>query len=190
MILPCRRATHAILVPLLAIVIAGCGGTPASAPASGATASDPSSVAPSLTPRPSTSTDLSAISCGTDDPTDVGVLTGAWLGSEGGMYYIRQIGSCVWWFGTELTDIERGVEGQGGFANVASGRMYGTRLEMQWADIPLGDVMGGGGLILVYDEQHDELAVVQQLGDWVPFGARVFTRFVPEPSTEASPSAS
>ena len=53
-------------------------------------------------------TDLSAIACATDDPTDIGELTGAWQGSEGGVYYIRQVGDCVWWFGTELIDIEPG----------------------------------------------------------------------------------
>ena len=47
-------------------------------------------------------TDLSAIACATDDPADVGELTGAWAGSDGGVYYIRHVGDCVWWFGTEL----------------------------------------------------------------------------------------
>ena len=63
-------------------------------------------------------------------------------GSEGGVYYIRQVGDCLWWFGTELRDIEPGLTGQLGFANVASGRVDGTasrwsgptfRLATSWA---------------------------------------------------------
>ena len=77
----------------------------------------------------STATDLSVIACATDDPEGVGELTGAWRGDEGGVYYIRQVGDCVWWFGTEIDDIEPGVTGQGGFANVASGRMVGSQID-------------------------------------------------------------
>ena len=76
-----------------------------------------------------TRTDLSAIACATDDPDDVGELTGAWAGDDHGVYYIRQVGDCVWWFGTELKDIEPGMIRQPGFANVASGRVNGIEIE-------------------------------------------------------------
>ena len=113
-----------------------------------------------------------------------------WAGSEGGVYYIRQVGDCVWWFGTELKDIEPGQAGQLGFANVATGRVDGTRIEVEWADLPLGNVLGGGGLSLVYDEENDQLSITEQRGDWQPFGASVFTRIEPGASPQASPSAS
>lgn len=141
-----------------------------------------------LTPSPragTTATDLSAIACATDDPTDVGELTGAWAGNDGGVYYIRHVGDCVWWFGTELSQIERGVTEQGGFANVASGRVNGPLIQVEWADIPLGNILGGGGLTLVYDEESDQLWITQQRGEWVPFGATVLTRIDP---SRASPS--
>jgi hypothetical protein len=32
-------------------------------------------------------------------------LTGAWSGDDGGVSYIRQVGECVWWFGTELVTL-------------------------------------------------------------------------------------
>ena len=135
-------------------------------------------------------TDLSAIACATDDPEDVGELTGAWSGNDSGVYYIRQVGDCVWWFGTELEDIERGLTGQPGFANVASGRTVGTRVEVEWADLPMGNILGGGGLTLFYDEASDQLTIIGQRGDWQPFGATIFTRIVASPGAEPSPSPS
>ena len=106
------------------------------------------------------------------------------------MYYIRQVGDCLWWFGTDVDDIEPGQTDQSGFANVASGRVDGDRIEVEWADLPLGDILGGGGLTLVYDAENDQLTVTGQRGDWEPFGASVFTRIEPDASPQASPSAS
>jgi hypothetical protein len=96
----------------------------------------------------------------------------------------------VWWFGTEIDDIKPGVTEQAGFANVASGRIDGDRIEVEFVDVPLGNVMGGGGLSLVYDEANDRLTITEQRGDWMPFGASTFTRIRPQASPEASPSAS
>jgi hypothetical protein len=145
---------------------------------------------PSPSASAGTGPDLSAIACATADPTDVGELTGAWSGNDSGVYYIRQVGDCVWWFGTEIEPIERGVTGQPGFANVASGRFDGGLLELEWADIPLGRVLGGGGLTFVYDAANDRLLLTEQRGDWIPFGGTELTRIEPEASPEASPSAS
>lgn len=167
----------------MALALAGCG---TDAPRPSATG-DLESAAPSpATPASSTATDLSAIACATDDPTDVGVLTGAWLGDEGGVYYIRHVGDCLWWFGTEIRVLEPGRTGHLGFANVASGRIVGTRIDLEWADLPIGDILGGGGLSLVYDEESDELVVTEQRGDWIPFGASTFSRIEPNPSPAAT----
>jgi hypothetical protein len=176
-----------LVVLSVAFALAGCGDAAPSPPAP----SDPASSVPSPSAVASTTaTDLSAIACATADPTDVGPLTGAWEGSEGGVYYIRQVGDCVWWFGTEIDDIKPGVTEQAGFANVASGRIDGDRIEVEFVDVPLGNVMGGGGLSLVYDEANDRLTITEQRGDWMPFGASTFTRIRPQASPEASPSAS
>ena len=134
--------------------------------------------------------DLSAISCATTDPADVGELTGAWAGDDHGIYYIRQVGDCLWWFGTELVDIERGLTGQAGFANVASGRVVGTTIVVEWSDLPLGNVLGGGGLTLVYSVANDQLTIIEQRGDWQPFGATTLTHIDADASPEASPSGS
>jgi hypothetical protein len=174
-----RPTTFVVLVAIL-LTAAGCGSVAASPSA----ADDSVSVAPEL------AADLSAIACATADPQDVGELTGAWLGSEGGVYYIRQVGDCVWWFGTDVKEIKPGLLDQSGFANVASGRVDGDRIEVEWADLPLGDTLGGGGLTLVYDAEKDELTKVEQRGDWQPFGATTFTRIRPDASPEASPGES
>jgi hypothetical protein len=170
-------------MPILALAVVACGD---SAPSPSA-ATDAASSTPSPT---ATAADLSAIACATADPTDVGELTGPWRGSEGGVYYIRQVGDCVWWFGTDINGLEPGLTGQNGFANVASGRVDGTRIDVEWADLPAGDTLGGGGLSLVYDEANDRLTVTEQRGDWIPFGATTFTRIEPPASPEPSPSAS
>jgi hypothetical protein len=165
--------TKGLATTLLVLAVAGCG-----------------EESPSPSAEASTGPDLSAIACATADPTDAGELTGAWLGSEGGIYYIRHVGDCVWWFGTEIEPMERGVTGQPGFANVAVGRLDGGLLAVEWADIPLGNVLGGGGLTFVYDAANDRLLLTEQRGDWVPFGGTELTRIVPDPSPETSPSES
>ena len=169
----------------LTLALVGCADNAASS-----APDDSASVAPAPSATDTTATDLSAIDCATDDPEGLGPLTGAWNGSEGGVYYIRQVGDCVLWFGTELRDIEPGRTGQLGFANVASGRVVGTKIEVEFADLPLGNVLGGGGLTFVYSEANDQLVLIEQRGDWQPFGATVMTRIDAEASPDASPSES
>jgi hypothetical protein len=182
----CRRSAATALVVLLATVaMAGCGGDAAS-PTPGAAARATSS---SGEEGGTAVTDLSAIGCATEDPAGVGELTGTWQGNDSGVYYIRQVGECVWWFGTELVDIEPGATGQPGFANVASGRMVGTQIDLEWADVPLGNILNGGGLTFVFDVAADTLTLTAQRGDGAPFGGTVLTRIQPEASPDASPSA-
>jgi hypothetical protein len=185
-VVPIGRTAAALVVLTMSLALAGCGDNPV-IPSSGddlASAASSPDASAGTTP-----TDLSAIACATEDPADVGDLTGAWSGDEGGVYYIRQVGDCVWWFGTEIDVIEPGLTGQHGFANVASGRVVGNRIDVEWADLPVGDILGGGGLTLVYSAENDELVITEQRGDWVPFGATRFTRIEPNASPGASPSA-
>ena len=179
-----------MVLVVLVLTVAGCGNDAPSPSAAGDAASAAPELAAPESAAPESAADLSAIACATDDPTDVGELSGAWLGSEGGVYYIRQVGDCLWWFGTDVRDIEPGLTDQSGFANVASGRVDGDRIEVEWADLPLGDTLGGGGLTLVYDAEKDQLTKIEQRGDWQPFGARTFTRIEPVTTPAASPSVS
>jgi len=69
------------------------------------------------------------------------VLTGAWKADDGGIYYIRQIGNTVWW---------AGLSGDGGrsFTNVFQGTREGSLIVGNWADVPQGQILGGGSLTL------------------------------------------
>ena len=178
-----QAATAAFFALLLVLVIAGCGST-----------AEQSSVHTSAGSSPTSSggmplTDLSVIGCAADDPADEGELTGAWAGNDSGVYYIRQVGDCVWWFGTEVRDLELGPTDQRGFANVASGRIVGTQVDLEWADVPLGNIVNGGGLTFIYDEERGELTLADQRGGNQPFGGTVLTRIDPDATSSATPSA-
>jgi hypothetical protein len=175
----------------LALAIAGCGITIESSPPETGRSSSPTP-SPASTGGSRAITDLSAIGCAREDPADEGELTGAWAGNDSGVYYIRQVGDCVWWFGTEVRDVELGPTSQRGFANVASGRIVGTQVDLEWVDIPLGHTVNGGGLTFIYDEERGELTLVEQRGGNQAFGGTVLTRIDPtvSPTASASPSAS
>ena len=180
-----RTVSLAVALPV-ALLIAGCGAALQSSP--------PDDGSLSALPSPSSGdgvavTDLSVIGCASDDPSDEGELTGAWAGNDNGVYYIRQVGGCVWWFGTEVRDLEPGTTGQRGFANVASGRMVGTKVDLEWADVPLGDTVNGGGLTFTYAAADDQLTLVEQRGGRLPFGGTVLTRIRPDATSSATPSA-
>ena len=96
------RPTSAAVLALFtfALAVAGCGANAASQ--SAGVGSTPSATSPGADASATAINDLAAIGCATDDPEDVGALTGAWSGDDGGVYYIRQVGDCVWWFGTDV----------------------------------------------------------------------------------------
>jgi hypothetical protein len=169
-----RRATALALVTV-ALAVSGCG-------AAAATPSAAPSVAASVTPT----NGLAAIACSTDNPEDVGALTGAWRGDDGGVYYIRQVDDCVWWFGSDLTELDPAKMGRSNFANVAAGRVDGDDVELEWADLTLGKLVGGGGLTLRINDGGDQLKVAAQRGDW-GFGANTLNRIASNPSPSATP---
>lgn len=181
-----RTAPTAMVVLLLAPAVTGCG---SGAPTPSAHAGSPTAT-PSAAGSGMAVTDLSVIGCAANDPGDVGELTGAWAGNDSGVYYIRQAGGCVWWFGTEVREIETGATGQRGFANVASGRIVGTQVDLEWVDVPLGDTVNGGGLTFTYDEGTGQLTLTEQRGGRQPFGGTVLTRIDPAASPAPSPSPS
>jgi hypothetical protein len=179
-----RTVSLAVIALPIALLIGGCGATLESSHDDGLSS-----------PSPPTSgdavplTDLSVIGCAGDDPADAGELTGAWAGNDSGVYYIRQAGDCVWWFGTEVRDVELGPTGQRGFANVASGRIVGNQVDLEWVDVPLGNTVNGGGLTFIYDEERGELTLADQRGGGVPFGGTVLTRIQPDATASPTPSA-
>ena len=120
----------------------------------------------------------------------MGELTGAWQGNDSGVYYIRHVGDCVWWFGTEVDDIEPGVTGQPGFANVAAGRMAGTEIDWNGPTFRLVTSSTEGASRSSTTSATDTLTLTEQRGGGQRFGGTVLTRIQPEESPDASPSAS
>lgn len=84
------------------------------------------------------------------DPSDID-LTGAWAGDDGGIYYLRQIGSVVWWngmSGREGSPLDLGRD----WNNVGRGVINGLQIDVEWSDVPRGEIFGNGTLILNIQE--------------------------------------
>ena len=163
-----RAAIHTTIGALV-LVLASCGAE---------------SVSPSST---ETDADSAATGCSSDEiADDAGELTGVWTADDGGRYYLRQMGDCVWWFGTGLQEVGDGA--QPGFANVAVGRLVDDELRLEWADVPLGDVLGGGTLLLRISDDGNQLTKASEAG--TGFGGVTWTRQDAAPDGSASPEES
>jgi hypothetical protein len=68
-------------------------------------------------------------------------LTGTWTCDDGGIYYLRQIGNALWWYGEN-------DQAAPGFSNVAHGAIRGNTITLQWAGVPKGSTTSGGILKL------------------------------------------
>jgi hypothetical protein len=75
-------------------------------------------------------------------------LTGVWHTGGGATFFVRQIGSEIWWYGTQSPTQPR-------WSNVASGRLDGNVIRVQWVDIPQATSRNSGTLALrVLDANH------------------------------------
>ncbi|MGB9902537.1 FecR domain-containing protein [Methanothrix sp.] len=92
-------------------------------------------------------------------------LTGVWTCDDGGKYYIRQIGSTIWWYGES-------DPGSPIWSNVMHGTINGDTIDAEWADLPKGRVMGYGILTLHIDSSNRITASSKTGG----FGGSVWTR--------------
>ncbi|MBI1743222.1 DUF11 domain-containing protein [Candidatus Acetothermia bacterium] len=75
-------------------------------------------------------------------------LTGVWAADDVGTYYVRQIGSTVWWLGLSR---DRGRT----FANVFQGTIQGNTITGDWVDVPLGVISNSGTLSLTFADWGD-----------------------------------
>jgi hypothetical protein len=68
-------------------------------------------------------------------------LTGRWRCNDGGTYFIRQVGSDLWWYGQS---------GDGGatWSNVFHGSIQGNQVIGRWADVPHGKLQNAGEMSL------------------------------------------
>ena len=109
------------------------------------------------------------------DPADIH-LTGPWAANDDGVYYIRQVGSSIAWNG--MSD-RSGLAANLGrdWNNVAIGTLGEDGIiELDWMDVPRGQVLGGGTLTLrVEADPAGNLRIVQVSQTGTGFGGEVFT---------------
>jgi hypothetical protein len=146
--------------------------------ACGTTASPSTSVQASATNEPvSQPPELLAVVCqpapNAFDPSDFD-LTGAWAGDDGGIYYLRQLGSVVWWNGMSERDGSPLDLGRG-WNNVGRGVINGLQIDVEWSDVPRGEIFGNGTLILnIQDDGTGKIQIVTVGGEG-GFGNEVWT---------------
>jgi hypothetical protein len=144
--------------------------------ACGVTASPSTSEQASAANGPSRAPELLAVVCRPTpvpfDPTDFD-LTGAWLGEDGGIYYLRQLGSVLWWNGMSGRDrspLDLGRD----WNNVARGVINGLRIDVEGSDVPRGEALYNGTLVLnIQDDGTGHIEIVLVGGDW-DFGTSVW----------------
>ena len=88
-----------------------------------------------------------AFECGVgfyDEPVDEQPfsLTGAWQCSDGGSYYVRQVGSTVVWFGEHPSMA---------WANIFVGESTDAGISGRWIDVPKGATRGSGTIDLAIE---------------------------------------
>ena len=87
-------------------------------------------------------------------------LTGVWTGVDGGVYYLSQLGSVVWWNG--MSDWSGDSGGLGAeWSTVGHGTLDGLTIALAWADLPRGIEHGSGTLDLeVQDNGQGNIQIV------------------------------
>lgn len=93
------------------------------------------------------------------------ILTGSWIGNDGGTYYIHQIGNQVWWYGESSPT-------NPGFSNVFNGTIKDGFISGNWADAPKGASLSNGGIVLQITSPNRLDAVFKSGG----FGGSSWTR--------------
>src|SRR5262249_53776663 len=73
-------------------------------------------------------------------PPDNPSLTGSWLASDAGTYYLRQIGDELWWIGVSPGLMYPGVES----CTVFHGSVTDSGVTGKWSAVPRGALHGHG----------------------------------------------
>lgn len=68
-------------------------------------------------------------------------LTGRWRANDDAIYYVRQIGDQLWWYGEQNPT-------QPNFSNVFVGTISGATISGSWVDVPKGGATSSGFLKL------------------------------------------
>jgi hypothetical protein len=177
------RATSLLFGLTLALSLAACGSEESSP--SVETGDRPSATTAGGESPSASAADAVVPGCDPEIEDETGWLTGAWEANDNGIYYLRQTGDdCVWWFGTDV-----GRSTGNTFSNVAVGRIDGDVIQLQWADVPSGNLLNGGTLTLRVSADGNQLTRIAATGG---FGGATWTRLVdlPSPGASESPEAS
>lgn len=94
-------------------------------------------------------------------------MSGYYVGDGGAAFYVRQIGTKVYWYSEDLN---------GAFANVLVGTINGNKINARWWDVPKGKTQGLGEMVI---EIRDNGATLVQLSSTSPFGVKVIKKSVP-----------
>jgi hypothetical protein len=92
-------------------------------------------------------------------------LTGVWNCDDGGKYYVRQLGTTVWWYG----ELDPNTPN---WSNVMRGSISGNMINADWTDVPKGSVMQYGNLVLQI-VSNNQLVAISKTGG---FAGSVWTR--------------
>jgi DNA-directed RNA polymerase specialized sigma24 family protein len=173
-----------VLVAAVSIVAvpALLGGRPRTGPVAAPVTTPPSVQASAPTPDEAVEPQV-AVVC---DPTirhldfDDLDLTGAWAGDDDGIYYIRQAGNIIWWTGLSNRSGEPQDLGRE-WSNVGRGVIKDDVIEVSWADVPRGDILGNGTLSLkiepLYSGETFQLRKIAETGEG--FGNTIWTPCLP-----------
>ena len=150
--------------------------------ACGSTASPSATVQASATNEPvSQPPELFAVVCqpgpNAFDPSNLD-LTGAWAGDDGGIYYLRQLGSVMWWngmSGREDSPLDLGRE----WNNVGRGVINGLEIDVEWSDVPRGQFLNNGTLVLNIQDDGTGNTQIVKVSDPEGFGNSVWTPCAP-----------
>jgi hypothetical protein len=92
-------------------------------------------------------------------------LTGVWNCDDGGIYYVRQLGTIVWWYG----ELDPNTPN---WSNVMRGSISGNMINADWSDVPKGSVMQNGNLVIQI-VSNNKLVAISKTGG---FAGSVWTR--------------
>jgi hypothetical protein len=95
---------------------------------------------------------LGADAVTTPDAVPGASLEGIWNCDDSGIYYMRQFGSTLWWYG-EQDPLSPS------WSNVARGTISGDAIQMDWTDVPKGSIMQSGILKLKIVSENEIVAV-------------------------------
>jgi hypothetical protein len=178
-----------LLALALGLTLAACGSTASPSPSASAAGAASPNAAPSAV-TPSTAASPSKAPTAPPSPAVAAVcnsrdlkfdaaridLTGPWSGDDDGIYYLRQVGRTLWWSG--MSNRQGPPSGLGrDWNNVATGQIKADlTIELNWADVPRGQVMGHGTLVWKVVDDGTGNAQLKKLSETgTGFGGSKFT---------------